>query len=115
MRHFAGHILGVDQGTIVLFSDFEDRGPMWAGEGPREIRRRIDFDDVFRAPPVVQVSLAMWDMDHRTNARIDLTVEKVEETGFMLVFRTWGDSRIARVRATWLALGEVWAEDDWRI
>jgi len=115
MRHFAGHILGVDQGTLVLFSDFEDGGEMWSGDGPREVRRRVDFDDAFRNPPAVQVSLTMWDMHHATNARIDLQAETVEATGFTLVCRTWGDSRIARVRADWLALGEVWAEGDWRL
>ena len=34
------------------------------------------------------------------------------ETGFEIVFRTWGDTRVARVRADWLALGEVADEDD---
>ena len=115
MRHFAGHILGVDQGSVVLFSDFQEGGPMWSGEGPREVRRRIDFEDAFRAPPVVQVGLTMWDMDKGANPRVDLSTEAVEATGFTLVFRTWGDSRIARVRADWIALGEVWAGDDWRI
>jgi hypothetical protein len=115
MRHFAGHILGIDQGSVVLFSDFEDGGPMWSGGGPREVRRRIDFDGTFRAPPAVQVALTMWDIDGGPNARVDLTAEVVEAGGFTLVFRTWGDSRIARVRASWLALGEVWGEGDWRL
>ncbi len=115
MRHVAGHSLGIDQGSVVLFSDHEDGGPMWTGAGPRAVRRRIDFGDAFRAPPVVHVGLTMWDMDGDVNARCDLAAEAVEATGFTLVIRTWGDSRIARVRADWLALGEVWAADDWRI
>ena len=115
MRRFAGHIVGADQGSLVLFSDFEECGAMWAGDGPREVRREITFADAFRSPPMVQVTLSMWDMDQRTNARIDLAAEAVTATGFTLVCRTWGDSRIARVRADWLALGEVWAEDDWRL
>lgn len=115
MRHLAGHILGVDQGSVQLFSDFKDGGPMWTGKGPREVRRRVDFDDAFRAAPLVQVALTMWDMDSGSNARVDLSADDVEATGFTLVFRTWGDSRIARVRADWIALGEIWAEDDWRI
>lgn len=115
MRSFAGHILGVDQGSVVLFSDFEEGGPMWSGEGPREVRRRIDFEDGFRAPPAVHVSLTMWDIDGGPNARVDLAAETVEATGFTLVFRTWGDSRIARVRAGWLAIGEIWGDGDWRL
>jgi hypothetical protein len=30
-----------------------------------------------------------------------------------MVFRTWGDSRIARVRMSWTAFGEVKSDDDW--
>ena len=115
MRNFAGHILGVDQGSVVLFSDFEEGGPMWSGEGPREVRRRIEFGDGFRAPPAVHVSLTMWDIAGDANARVDLSAEAVEATGFTIVFRTWGDSRIARVRVGWVALGEVWADGDWRL
>jgi hypothetical protein len=31
------------------------------------------------------------------------------------VFRTWGDSRVARIRADWMAIGEVSGEDDWEM
>lgn len=115
MRHVAGHVLGIAQGTVQLFSDFNDGGPMWTGEGPREVRRRIDFEAAFRDPPAVHVALSMWDMDKGTNARADIAAEAVETGGFTLVFRTWGDTRIARVRADWLALGAVWAEGDWSV
>jgi hypothetical protein len=33
----------------------------------------------------------------------------------VIVFRTWGDTRVARVRADWLAIGEVRGEDDWQV
>ena len=115
MRYLAGHMLGIEQGSIQLFSDFRDGGPMWTGEGPREVRRRIDFDGGFREAPVVHVSLTMWDMDQGANARADLSAEEIEATGFTVVFRTWGDTRIARVRADWLALGAVWADGDWQV
>ena len=50
-----------------------------------------------------------------TNLRADLTAEHVSEKGFHLVFRTWGDTRIARIRADWTAIGPVRDEDDWDI
>jgi hypothetical protein len=31
------------------------------------------------------------------------------------VFRTWGDSRVARICADWMALGSVRGEDDWDV
>jgi hypothetical protein len=31
------------------------------------------------------------------------------------VFRTWGDTRIARVRIAWMAIGELSEGDDWDV
>jgi hypothetical protein len=55
----------------------------------------------------------MWDMDQKTNNRADIAAEKITKTGFFIVFRTWGDTRVARIRADWLALGELHSDDDW--
>ncbi|MBF9046199.1 hypothetical protein LSUCC0031_03625 [Rhodobacterales bacterium LSUCC0031] len=115
MKRFRHHAIGADQGSLLLFSDFADNGPMWAGDGPRERRRKITFAQAFQSPPLVHVGIAMWDMDGGTNQRADLRAEAVSPTGFELVFRTWGDSRVARIRADWIALGEVLSEDDWDI
>ncbi len=51
------------------------------------------------------VSISMWDLDQKTNSRADITAEKITRTGFHLVFRTWGDTRVARIRADWMAIG----------
>ena len=97
----------------MLFSDFADGGPMWTGEGNRESRFIVSFKTPFSAAPVVMVGLSMWDMDSTTNARVDLSAENVTAAGFHLVFRTWGNTRIARVRADWTALGPARDENDW--
>ncbi len=111
MKRFSGAIC-IDQGLEVLFSDFQDGGPMWIGDGPREVRRSQVFAAAFVGDPVVTVNLTMWDIDHQTNARIDLSAENVTPLGFDIVLRTWGDTRIARVRASWLAIGPGWEDDD---
>ncbi|MCV2869518.1 H-type lectin domain-containing protein [Defluviimonas sp. WL0002] len=115
MRRFTSHVLGVDRGSIPLFSDFEDGGPMWTDTGPREVRRSVAFSESFRDVPVVQISLSMWDVHHATNMRAEILAENVTSEGFDVVFRTWGDTRIARMRADWLALGDVPHEDNWDI
>ena len=115
MRRLSNHLLGVDRGSIILFSDFQDGGAMWTGNGPRELRRLIEFKQPFLTDPVVQVTLSMWDMDQKTNQRADISAEMVNPEGFIIVFRTWGDTRVARVRADWLAIGEVRGVDDWEI
>ncbi len=86
---------------------------MWTGKGPRELRRVVEFDDSFLRAPKVQVSLSMLDIDQSTNHRVDISAEMVTEEGFVIVFRTWGDTKIARVRADWIAFGPVQNEDDW--
>ncbi len=115
MRRIRTHRLGIDQGSQVLFSDFEHDGEMWTGTGPRAYRQPVRFDEAFAEPPVVQVGLSMWDLDRKTNQRMDIAAENVTETGFDIVFRTWGDTRVARVRADWIAFGEVSDEEDWEL
>jgi len=107
--------IGIDQGTKVLFSDFEDGGPMWVGDGPREKRHKVRFSEKFQAPPSVQVSLSMWDLDQKTNPRADISAQEITKSGFSLVFQTWADTRIARVRADWMAIGELPDDENWDI
>ena len=68
------HRMGIDQGSQVLFSDFEHNGEMWAGEGPREVRVPVTFSEPFLSPPAILVGLSMWDMDHSTNPRMEIDV-----------------------------------------
>lgn len=113
MRRIGGHEVGLDQGSVVLFSDFIDGGTMWTGEGPRELSHEVRFVEPFQFAPTVQVSISMWDMDHKSNQRADISAADVRPDGFRIVFRTWGDTRVARIRADWLAIGEVRSVDDW--
>ncbi|MBC7144816.1 MAG: H-type lectin domain-containing protein [Clostridia bacterium] len=109
------HRLGLQQGSLVLFSDFQDGGTMWTGDGPRELRKAVRFPEPFRGKPMVHVSLSMWDVDGEHNSRMDISSDGVTSEGFVIVFRTWGDTRVARVRADWMAMGGVGHEDDWDI
>jgi hypothetical protein len=115
MKRISASSLGILQGSQLLFSDFATDGVMWTGNGDRESRTQVVFSERFRSIPVVTVGISLWDMDHHTNMRADLTAENITETGFQLVFRTWGDTRIARIRADWTAMGPIRDEDDWDI
>jgi len=42
-------------------------------------------------------------------------VQSYTREGFEIVFRTWSDTRIARIRVAWQAIGEVPHEDDWQL
>ena len=115
MKRISSSSVGVQQGSRVLFSDFADGGVMWTGQGDRESRHMIRFKEAFAEVPSVMVSISMWDTDHKHNARAEISAEEVSETGFHLVFRTWGDTRVARVRADWLAVGPLRGDDDWDV
>jgi H-type lectin domain len=107
--------IGIEQGTRVLFNDFANDGAMWVGYGAREVRHSQLFGTPFPAAPVVMVAISMWDIDHKTNARADVSAEAVTATGFEIVFRTWGDTHVGRIRVDWTAIGETRDDDDWEI
>ena len=89
---------------------------MWTGEGAREFRVAVSFrDGGFADTPMVNVGMSMWDLDQKTNQRVDIAAENITRLGFEIVFRTWGDTRVARVRADWIAMGEVEDEEDWSL
>lgn len=115
MQKFSSQRVGIAQGSLVLFSDYQDGGLMWTGEGPRELRRVVEFDEPYRETPAVMVSLSMWDIDQKHNGRMDISADMVTPEGFVIVFRTWGDTRVARVRADWMAIGGCANEDDWEV
>jgi len=113
MKRLDSRLTGIDQGSILLFSDFEDGGPMWTGKGPRQHRHAVTFSEPYAEPPAIHISMSMWDMDQKTNQRADIAAEDIGEKGFTIVFRTWGDTRVARVRADWTAIGPLPDPDVW--
>jgi hypothetical protein len=115
MKRITSGKIGVAQGSRILFSDFADGGPMWTGQGDRESRHQITFKEAFCEVPAVMVGLAMWDFDHKHMLRGDLLAQNVTKKGFDLVFRTWGDSRVARIRAEWTAIGALRDDEDWEV
>ena len=107
--------IGIDQGSKMLFADFANGGPMWTGSGERETRIQITFTTPFHQQPAVMVGMSLWDIASDTNSRMDLSAEAITKKGFQLVFKTWGDTRIARVRAEWTAIGALKDDDDWDV
>ncbi|MHA6264919.1 H-type lectin domain-containing protein [Arenibacterium sp. CAU 1754] len=115
MKRLSNHLIGVEQGDVVIFSDFEDGGDMWTGSGPRERRRAVTFSTAFTQIPSVQTSVSLWDVDTASAMRAEVLAENITTTGFDIVFRTWLDTRIARIRVAWMAIGELEHEDNWDI
>lgn len=115
MNRLNANSVGIQQGSRLLFSDFVNDGQMWAGHGDREMRLTITFPEAFLEPPSVHVSIGMWDMDHKHNIRADLSTADITEAKFDVVFRTWADTRIARVRMDWMAIGAAQSDETWQL
>lgn len=115
MKILGTHRIGVEQGDVVLFSDFENGGAMWTGKGPRERATKVRFSQPYRSPPSVQVSVSLWDVDTSSALRAEIVARSVACDSFEIVFRTWLDTRLARLRVSWMAIGEVSHDDDWDI
>ena len=107
MLRFSHTAVGVQQGTEMLFTAFEDGGPMWTGSGPRVERCAVRFPTPFLGVPAVHVGLSMWDIAMESNQRVDFSADEITSLGFVILFRTWGDTRVARVRVGWMAIGAV--------
>ena len=82
---------------------FGDQGTI-----PVELRATISFE-VELAPSGAEGSPPQWGKLLRACA----VAETITKDGFDLVFRTWGDTRVARVRLAWLAVGELRQVDEW--
>lgn len=115
MQKLYSSVTGVDQGTELLFSDHENEGPMWSGEGPREVIKKVEFASKFKERPVVHVSLSMIDGANWTNQRIEIKSQAISRSSFEIVFKTWGDTKVARAAVSWLAIGDAAGEGDWDV
>ena len=78
-----------------------------------QLATMIYFSTPFKSIPNVMVTMDMFDMDQKTNQRADVSAMAIDHNGFDAVFKTWGDTKIARVRVAWMAIGEVKGEDEW--
>ncbi|WP_458791135.1 H-type lectin domain-containing protein [Yoonia sp. MH D7] len=113
MQKLDSNVIGIDQGDVILFSDFEHDGQMWTGEGPRNTRFAVLFSESYRNSPSVYVSISMLDAANSANSRYDVQAEEISKAGFDIVFRTWGDTQVARCRVAWQAIGSLRDDEDW--
>lgn len=115
MKKIKSHQVGVETGVTHLFSDFAVDGEMWSGEGERTRRVQVDFSESYVSPPAVHIGFALWDISNDANHRVDMTVQNITETCFEIVFTTWGDTKVARLRANWMAVGAVKDDEVWDV
>jgi hypothetical protein len=94
-------------GTERLGKDSEG----WSLIGPpaegvdREFRIRIEFSLEFSGPPVVHLSVVGFDIDNGDFARLRVSAQYIDRTGFTLLVSTSWSTQVHGVDVGWLALG----------
>ncbi len=88
---------------------------MWRGKGPRQSRAAVTFSEPYLTPPHVKVSISMWDISNKSNIRADVQAENITAHGFDVVFRTWADTQVARLRVAWTSFGELPQDEGWEL
>ena len=107
------YINAVETGHVQVFSDFEDNGPMWTGEGERSISNTITYNSPFQEKPIVSLQISLMDAQSGVPMRYSLKVKKETNKSFQIVFSTWLDSRFARVAVNWTAMGMKHGPEYW--
>lgn len=104
-------LVRVQSGVIVVSdAQAEESGLARPDNGSCEIRRglsgeRVDFKEPFASTPEVLVSLTQIDQETGGNAILRIEVTAIDAGGFNYDLHTWCNTRVARVRAEWIAVG----------
>ena len=90
-----------------LFNHVDNNGPMWYGDGDREVRLKVRFSAAFQKPPHVTLGITGIDSSMAQNLRFSLLAEAVTQESFEVVMKTWDDTKIARASVNWSAIGQA--------
>jgi hypothetical protein len=81
-------------------------GDWWNGNGPRETTKHVDFPKgTFQTKSTVIAALSSLDASNGANVRVTATVTNASKDHCDIRISTWGDTKIAGVTVTWLAIG----------
>ena len=75
-------------------------------KGYRNIKVYINFQEKYKIPPQVHVSLKGIDCNNNKNIRVYVNALDITTVGFNLEMATYGDSKIYYVKAGWVAYGQ---------
>ena len=67
---------------------------------------RVNFNQTFKTAPIVMIGINNLDIDGRPNARLNVSVIKIDNRGFDYAFGTWADTIIYSASANWIAVGQ---------
>ena len=100
----------VQSGVIVVNDEEADESGLAGADNEScDIRRglsgaRVNFEESFASTPEVLVSLTQIDQETRGAAILRIAVTEIDASGFNYDLHTWCNTRVARVRAEWIAV-----------
>jgi hypothetical protein len=89
-------------GEVEIFSQWPN-GPMWTGNGPRQVSTEIKFRCPFPCVPKVIATINTLDSSKDANLRVRVTCSAVTTAGFTVTAATWADTKLAVVGVSWMA------------
>ncbi len=99
-----GVLAGINQQTGRLECRYFATGSvMDNGTGLRVDYRRVNFVSPFAEIPRIHIGIAAIDANYGRNLRFDVLAGDINRNGFSVYVRTWGDSIIHQVDASWIA------------
>ena len=107
MRVGRGKSLQILSGDEEIFDHVSEPGPMWDEDGNRNIKVRVEFSNRFASAPVVNAGFSLLDVSKDNNLRVWLRLLNIDASGFDALVLSWDDTRLAKVRVAWIAIGEV--------
>ena len=69
-----------------------------------EVVKRVEFSTPMVSEPSINLAVCALDSSQAQNLRYRLACRDVSSKGFLLVFKTWSDTRIASASVTWIAI-----------
>ena len=87
----------------VEFFAYNEYKHMENSRGERSITKHIEFDVKFKKTPKVMVSISLLDTERDTNLRVNVYAEHINTSGFDLRIATWDDTKLYRLRASWIS------------
>jgi hypothetical protein len=95
--------MAVLTGSAGVFSHYPN-GYMWTGSGERDVLKYVDFPTSFKRKPSVSAALATVDSSKDANLRVNVSVQDITNDGFNVRVGTWGDTKLAAVSISWIAV-----------
>ena len=78
---------------------------LWTSNGDRYFIRHVYFNERYENTPQVIVSLSGLDVCNEKNTRVKVYAENINNNGFDIKIFIWHDSKLWRIKVSWISFG----------